>query len=67
MLDGTQEVQEVQMLHERGVAIAVSPVGVTLATKFSFSKMMVATDFSPASEYALEYAISIARRFGSKI
>jgi nucleotide-binding universal stress UspA family protein len=28
---------------------------------------MVATDFSPASEHALEYAISIARRFGSKI
>jgi nucleotide-binding universal stress UspA family protein len=49
-------------------AAAVAPARVTTpATRVSFSKIMVATDFSPASERALEYAISIARRFGSKI
>ncbi|MGA8142481.1 MAG: universal stress protein [Candidatus Acidiferrales bacterium] len=39
----------------------------TPAIAISFSKIMVATDFSPASDRALEYAISIARRFNSKI
>jgi len=53
------------MLQEHAVA---APVGVpTPATQVSFSKIVVATDFSPASEHALEYAVSIARRFGSKI
>jgi nucleotide-binding universal stress UspA family protein len=54
------------MLQEHAVAAAVARV-TTPATQVSFSKIMVATDFSPASEHALEYAISIARRFGSKI
>ncbi|MGA8220091.1 MAG: universal stress protein [Candidatus Acidiferrales bacterium] len=39
----------------------------TPATDISFSRIMVATDFSPASDRALEFAASIARRFGSKI
>ncbi len=49
-------------------AVAAAPARVTTpATQVSLSKIMVATDFSPASERALEYAISIARRFSSKI
>jgi len=54
------------MLQEHAVAAAVARV-TTPAKQVSFSKIMVATDFSPASARALEYAISIARRFGSKI
>jgi nucleotide-binding universal stress UspA family protein len=54
------------MLQEHAVAAAPARV-IIPATQVSFSKIMVATDFSPASERALEYAISIARRFGSKI
>ncbi len=54
------------MLQEHAVVAAAARV-TTPATQVSFSKIMVATDFSPASERALEYAISIARRFGSKI
>ena len=54
------------MLQEHGVATVPARV-ITPATHVSFSKIMVATDFSPASEHALEYAISIARGFGSKI
>jgi nucleotide-binding universal stress UspA family protein len=37
------------------------------ATGVSLSKIMVATDFSSASDRALEFAVSIARRFKSKI
>ena len=54
------------MLQEHAVAAAAARV-IAPATQVSFSKIMVATDFSPASERALEYAISIARRFSSKI
>ena len=60
------DVEEVQTLQEHAVAVAPARV-TTPATQVSFSKIMVATDFSPASERALEYAISISRRFGSKI
>lgn len=50
------------------IAVAAATAKVTIpATQVSFSKIMVATDLSPASEHALEYAVSIARRFGSKI
>jgi len=34
---------------------------------FSLARIMVATDFSPASQRALDYAIALARRFGSQI
>ena len=54
------------MLQEHAVAAAAARI-ITPATQISFSKILVATDFSPSSERALEYAISIARRFGSKI
>jgi len=54
------------MLH--GHAAAAPAAGVPIpATGVFLSKIMVATEFSPASDRALEYAISIARRFGSKI
>ena len=33
----------------------------------SLARIMVATDFSPVAERALDYAVSLARRFGSRI
>jgi nucleotide-binding universal stress UspA family protein len=33
----------------------------------SLARIMVATDFSPISDRALDYAVSLARRFGSQI
>jgi nucleotide-binding universal stress UspA family protein len=33
----------------------------------SLARIMVATDFSPVSDRALDYAVSLARRFGSQI
>jgi nucleotide-binding universal stress UspA family protein len=53
------------MLQEQAVK-PVTGVGIP-ATEVSFSKIMVATDFSPVSDRALEFAASIARRFNSKI
>lgn len=35
--------------------------------EFFFKNILVATDFSPASDQALEYAVSLARRYGSAI
>ena len=35
--------------------------------KVKFSNILVATDFSPASDRALDYGISLARRYNSKI
>lgn len=35
--------------------------------RIAVKNVVVATDFSPASEVALQYAIAIARRYGSKI
>lgn len=37
------------------------------ATEAFFSSILVATDFSSASDRALEYAVSLARRFSSKV
>ncbi len=36
-------------------------------SKVSLKRIMVGTDFSPASDLALDYAVSLARRFGSRI
>lgn len=36
-------------------------------TKVSLDKILLATDFSPASERALEYALSLARHYGSHL
>jgi nucleotide-binding universal stress UspA family protein len=42
--------------------------GVFPATQqVSLARIMVATDFSPISDRALDYAVSLARRFGSQI
>jgi nucleotide-binding universal stress UspA family protein len=35
--------------------------------QISLARIMVATDFSPYAERALDYAVSLARRFGSRI
>ncbi len=35
--------------------------------KIDFQRILVATDFSPVSQRALEYALAIARRYGSEI
>ena len=40
---------------------------VSTAKQPALARIMVATDFSPVSQRALEYAVSLARRFGSKI
>jgi nucleotide-binding universal stress UspA family protein len=40
---------------------------VSPAPETFFERILVATDFSPACERALDYAVSIARRFSSKI
>jgi nucleotide-binding universal stress UspA family protein len=48
--------------------IAESAPTLFTANKESFFKnILFATDFSPASDQALDYAASLARRFGSKI
>jgi len=40
---------------------------IAAGTPISLAKIMVATDFSPHADRALDYAISLARRFGSRL
>ncbi len=40
---------------------------VVLAKKVSFARILVATDFSTCSDRALEYALSMARRYDSRV
>lgn len=40
---------------------------VALDKKVSFENILVATDFSPVSNTALDYALAIARRYGSRV
>jgi nucleotide-binding universal stress UspA family protein len=61
-----KKLKEVHMLQEHQAVPQAAGVSAP-ATDISFSKIMVATDFSPASDRALEFAASIARRFNSKI
>ena len=42
-------------------------LSVLASPRVSLKNIVVATDFSPASEFALDPAISIARRYESKI
>jgi nucleotide-binding universal stress UspA family protein len=42
-------------------------LSVLASPRVSLKNIVVATDFSPASEFALDHAISIARRYESKI
>lgn len=46
-------------------ATAFSPI--PSAKEIFFKNILVATDFSPASDQAVEYAASLARRYGSAI
>ena len=36
-------------------------------SRVALKKIMLATDFSPASEAALPYALTIARQYGSEL
>jgi nucleotide-binding universal stress UspA family protein len=49
------------------VGVEMAEAEVQRKSKLSLKKIMVATDFSPASDRALDYAVSLARRFGSEI
>jgi len=40
---------------------------ITAGAPISLARVMVATDFSPHADRALDYAISLARRFGSRV
>jgi nucleotide-binding universal stress UspA family protein len=44
-----------------------APVAEQQEAKIDFEHIVVATDFSPASTRALEYAIALARRYGAEI
>jgi len=44
-------------------AVQTAPAGPAL----SLARILVATDFSPVADRALDYAVSLARRFGSRI
>jgi len=39
----------------------------SIQPRIAVKNVVVATDFSPASEVALQYAVAIARRYGSKV
>ncbi len=57
-------INEQQITKTMGTAVAAAAVPEKTA---SLDKILVATDFSPASERALEYALSLARRYGSHL
>ncbi len=40
---------------------------ITSVPELTLSRIMVATDFSPIADRALDYAVSLARRFGARI
>lgn len=42
-------------------------LGTLAGTKASLDRILLATDFSPASDRALEYALSLARHYGSHL
>jgi nucleotide-binding universal stress UspA family protein len=59
-------VKEVAMIKAHEVAESV-PTPLPINKESFFKNILLATDFSPASDRALEYAASLARRFGSRI
>lgn len=61
--------EEVAMVTTREVAESVCTLLPTSKEnkELLFTNILVATDFSPASDGALEYAASLARRYGSRI
>lgn len=44
----------------------MSPLGLTTALEIRLKSVLIATDFSEASEKALHYALAIARHYGAK-
>jgi nucleotide-binding universal stress UspA family protein len=63
--DGCETLEEVEMLKVQQKAERAEMR--TPADKHLFKNILLATDFSPASGRALEYAASLARRYGSTI
>jgi nucleotide-binding universal stress UspA family protein len=59
-------VKEVAMINTHEVAESVQTLLPT-SKETLFKNILLATDFSPASDDALEYAASLARRFASRI
>jgi nucleotide-binding universal stress UspA family protein len=58
-----QVTKEVEMIH----ATESTEKGVLANHMVSFANILVATDFSPVSDHALEYALSLARRYEGRI
>jgi len=54
------------MTHTTGIEEKIEQK-VPARQQVSLARIMAATDFSPASNRALDYAVSLARRFGSQI
>ncbi len=58
------------MIHEQHIVEDIgtkATVKTVPETKISLDKILLATDFSPASDRALEYALSLARHYGSHV
>jgi nucleotide-binding universal stress UspA family protein len=60
--------KEFPMINPTATGTATATTAQTPSTKdWFFKNILVATDFSPASDQAIEYAASLARRYGSAI
>jgi nucleotide-binding universal stress UspA family protein len=61
--------KEVATINTQEVAESVCTLFPTIKEhkELFFKNILVATDFSPASDAALEYTASLARRYGSRI
>jgi nucleotide-binding universal stress UspA family protein len=57
-------IHEQQILEKTGARV---PVKAVPEIRVSLDKILLATDFSPASDRALEYALSLARHYGSHL
>jgi nucleotide-binding universal stress UspA family protein len=57
-------IREQQITQNTGTKVVVTGVP---ERKVSLDRILVATDFSPASDRALEYALSLARHYGSHV
>jgi nucleotide-binding universal stress UspA family protein len=64
-----QEMVSKRVTNEVGVVQATESkqTGVLANELVSFANILVATDFSPVSDHALEYALSLARRYDGRI
>lgn len=61
-----QGTMETKVITPPKEALSATPA-LAVGSEFHLAKILVATDFSPASDRALDYAISLARRYGAKI